>query len=131
MPCRIEAERTGHGLGWDVPSRRQLSRLGIDREGGNTAAVNRAVADIEEPPGGGQVNLRAGGALTMTGGQRRDCVHGREGAVCGVEPVSGDAAALLVREIDDLETRVMDVVAGSEEIPLFDAMWRVRAQSTA
>src|SRR5215472_699247 len=99
MPYRIEAKCTGHGLGWYVPRRRQMSRRGIDREAGNTAVVNRAVADIEVPPGGGQVDLRAGGALTVTGRQSRSRLHGREGAVRAVEPVGGDAAALLVREI--------------------------------
>src|SRR6516165_10149426 len=105
-----------------------MPSCGTDSEGGDTAAVNRAVADIEEPPGGRQVDLRAGGALTVTGGQGRDRLLGRKGAVRAVEPVGGDAAALLVREIDDVETRVMDVVAGSDQIPLFNAMWRIRAE---
>jgi hypothetical protein len=43
-----------------------------------------------------------------------------------VDPVRGDAAALLVRELDDVETRVMDIVTKSDEIPLFNAMWRIR-----
>src|SRR6516164_5449340 len=76
------------------------------------------------------MNLRAGGALTVTGGQGRNRLHGRESAIRAVEPVGCDAAALLIREVDDVETRVMDVVAGSDEISLFNAMWRVRAQPT-
>ena len=52
VPCRIKAERTGHSLGWYVPSRPQMPSRGIDSEGSDTAAVSRAVADIEEPPGG-------------------------------------------------------------------------------
>src|SRR5215471_9913537 len=103
---------------------------GIDSEGRDTTAVCHAVADIEEPPGGRQVNLRAGGALSVTGGQGRDCLHRREGPVRVIEPVGGDAAALLVREIDDVEARMMDVVAGSDEIPLFNAMRRIRTQPT-
>src|ERR1700719_1297828 len=110
VPRRIKAERTGHSLGWYVPSRRQMPSRGIDSEGRDTAAVSRAVADIEETPGGRQVNLRAGGSLTVTNGQSRGRLLGREGAVCAIEPVGGDAAALLVREIDDVETRVMDVM---------------------
>ena len=35
-----------------------------------------------------------------------------------IDPVGGDAAALLVREVDDVETRVVDVVAGPDEISL-------------
>jgi hypothetical protein len=76
------------------------------------------------------VNLRAGGALSMAGGQSRGRLHGREGAVCAVDPVRGDATALLVREVDDVETRVMDIVARSDEIPLFNAMWRIRTEPT-
>src|SRR6266403_3299225 len=102
----------------------------IDGEGRDTAAVNRAVADIEKPSGGRQVYLRAGGALSVSGGQSRGRLHGREGAVRVVKPVGGDAAALLVREVDDVETRMMDVVAGSDEVPLFNAMWRIGAQPT-
>src|SRR6266851_7738462 len=113
-----------------MPSRRQMPSLGIDSEGRDTAAVNRAVTDIEQPRRGRQVNLRAGSALTMTGGQSRGRLHGRESAVCAVDPVRGDAAALLVREVDDVETRVMDIVTRSDEIPLFNAMWRIRAQPT-
>src|ERR1700719_1912214 len=64
VPCWIKAERTGHSLGWCVPSRRQMPSLGIESEGRDTAAVNRAVTDIEQPPQRRQVNLRAGGALT-------------------------------------------------------------------
>ena len=105
-----------------MPGRRQMPSRGIDGKGGDTAASGRAVADIEEPPGGRQVNLRAGGALTVTGRQSRGRLHGREGAVHAVKPVGGDTAALLVREIDDVETRMMDVVAGSDEILLFNAM---------
>src|ERR1700719_5045244 len=82
-----------------------------------TAAVSCAVADIEDPPGGRQVDLRAGGALSVSGGQSRGRLHGREGAVRVVKPVGGDAAALLVREVDDVETRMMDVVAGGEQGP--------------
>src|SRR5882757_3194687 len=107
-----------------------MPSFGIDGKGRDTAAVNRAVTDIEEPPRGRQVNLRAGATLTMTSGQSRGRLHGREGAVCAVDPVRGDAAALLVREVDDVETRVMDIVTGSDEIPLFNAMWRIRAQPT-
>src|SRR5437762_14210341 len=99
-----------------------MPSFGIDGEGRDTAAVNRAVADKEEPPRGRQVNLRAGGTLAMAGGQSRGRPHGREGAVCAVDPVRGDAAALLVREVDDVETRVMDIVTGFDEIPLFNAL---------
>jgi hypothetical protein len=95
-----------------------MPSFGIDGEGRDTAAVNRAVADIEQPPRGRQVNLRAGGTLTMAGGQSRGRLHGREGAVCAVEPVCGDGAALLVREVDDVETRVMDIVARSDDPPV-------------
>src|SRR6201984_2624319 len=113
-----------------MSSRRQMPSLGIDSEGRETAAVNRAVTDIEQPPRRRQVNLRAGGALTMAGGQSRGRLHGREVPVCAVEPVCGDAAALLVREVDDVETRVMDIVTRSDEIPLFNTIWRIRAQPT-
>src|SRR4029077_1691282 len=130
VPCRIEAERAGHSLGWYVPSRRQMPRRGIDSEGGDIAAVSRAVADIEKPSRGRQVNLRASGTLAVTGRQTRNRLHGRGGAVCAVEPVCGDTATLLVREEDDVETEVMDVVAGSDEIPLLNTMWRIRAQPT-
>src|SRR5215471_7995805 len=131
MPCRIKAERAGHRLGWYVSSRRQMPGRGIDSKGGDIAAVSRAVADIKKPPRGRQVNLRARGALAVTGGQCRNRLHRREGAVCAVEPVGGEAATLLVREVDDVETGVMDVVAGSDEISLLDAMWRIRAQPTS
>ena len=94
-----------------MPSRRQMPSLGIDSEGRDTAAVNRAVTDIEQSRRGRQVNLRAGSALTMTGGQSRGRLHGRESAVCDVDPVRGDTAALLVREVDDVETWVMDRTA--------------------
>src|ERR1700731_1362470 len=107
-----------------------MPSFGIDGEGRDTAAVNRAVADIEQPPRGRQVNLRAGGALTMAGGQSRGRLNGREGAVCAVDPVRGGAGALLVREVDVAETRVMDIVAGSDEFPLFNAMLRIRADPT-
>ena len=130
VPCRIKAERTRHSLGWCMPSRRQMPSLGIDSEGRNTAAVNRAVTDIEQPGRGRQVNLRAGSALTMTGRHSRGRLHGRESAVCAVDPVRGDAAALLVREVDDVKTRVMDMVTRSDKIPLFNAMWGIRAQPT-
>jgi len=100
---------------------------GIDSEGGDIAAVSRAVADIKKPPRGRQVNLRAGGALAVTGRQCRNRLYRREGAVRAIEPVDGDAATLLVREIDDVETGVMDIVAGSDEISLLDAMWRILA----
>src|SRR6266478_726042 len=131
VPCRIEAERAGYSLGWYVPSRRQMPGRGINSEGSDIAAVSRAVADIEKPSRGRQVNLRAGGALAVTGRQCRNRLHGREGAVCAVEPVGGDTATLLVREVDDVETGVMDVVAGSDEIPLLNAIWRIRAQPTS
>ena len=75
-PRRIKAERTGHSLGWYVPGRRQMPSRGIGSEGGDTAAVSRAVADIEEPPGGRQVDLRARGALSVTGGQSLGRLHG-------------------------------------------------------
>src|SRR6202048_2346440 len=113
-----------------MPSRRQMPSLGIDNESRDTAAVNRAVTDIEKPRRERKVNLRAGSALTMTGRQSRGRLHGRESSVCAVDPVRGDAAALLVREVDDVETRVMDIVTRSDEIPLFNAMWRIRAQPT-
>src|SRR5689334_5924560 len=67
----------------------------------------------------------------MTGGQSRGRLHGRESALCAIDPVRGDAAALLVREIDDVETRVMDIVTRSDEIPLFNAMWRIRTEPTS
>src|ERR1700747_1626349 len=113
-----------------MPSCRQMPSLGIDSEGRDTAAVNRAVTDIEKPRRERQVDLRAGSALTMTGRQSRGRLHGRESAACAVDPVRGDAAALLVREVDDVETRVMDIVTRSDEIPLFNAMRRIRAQPT-
>src|SRR5215831_19735631 len=130
MPCRIKAERTGHRLGWYVSCRRQMPGRGIDSKGGDIAAVSRAVANIKKPPRGRQVNLRARGALAVTGGQCRNRLHRREGAACAVEPVGGNAATLLVREVDDIETGVMDVVAGSDEIPLFNTMWRIGTQPT-
>ncbi len=101
VPCRIKAERTGHSLGWYVPSRRQMPSLGIDSEGSDTAAVSRAVAEIEEPPGGRQVDLRAGGALTVTGGQSRGRLHGREGAVRAVKPLSSRSLRRTVEAAPD------------------------------
>src|SRR6516225_9854397 len=102
----------------------------IHSEGRDTAAVSRAVADIEEPPGGREVDLGARRALAMTDGQSGDRLRGREGAIRAIEPVGGDAAALLVREINDLEARVMNVVAGADEILLFNALRPVRTQPT-
>ena len=66
----------------------------------------------------------------MTGGQKSEVVWTVEkGAVCAVDPVRCDAAALLVREVDDIETRVMDIVARSDEDPpVQTAMWRIWAE---
>jgi methionine synthase II (cobalamin-independent) len=87
-----DTARSGHSLGWSMPSRRQMPSLGIDSEDRDTASVNHAVTDIEQPRRGRQMNLRAGSALTMARGQSRGRLHGRESAVYAVDPIRGDAA---------------------------------------
>ena len=88
-----------------MAERRQTAGGGIDGEPGD--AVVAAVADIEEAPRRRQMDLRAGIPLRVPGGQGADRLHGREGARRTVEAIGGDAAALLVGEVDE--------VAGSDE----------------
>src|SRR5947207_14728530 len=45
--------------------------------------------------------------------------------------IGGDAAALFVGKIHDVETRVMDVVTRTNEIPLFNPRRRIRTQPAA
>src|SRR5262249_4680242 len=98
MALRVQAEGAGPRFSGDVPDGRQPTGGGVDGEARD--AVVAAVGRVQEFPGGRHLNLGAGVAFLITGGQGGDGLEGAQGAVSGVEVVPSDARALLVGEIE-------------------------------
>src|SRR5262244_4106719 len=98
LALRVQAEGAGPGFGGDVPDGRQPTGGGVYGEARD--AVVAAVGRVQECPGGRHLNLGAGVAFLITGGQGGDSLEGAQGAGGGVEVVPGDARALLVGEIE-------------------------------
>src|SRR5207237_7725383 len=97
MALRVQAEGAGPSFGCYVPDGRQPTGGGVYCEARD--AVVPSVGRVQEFPGGSNLNLGAGVAFLVTGGQGGDGLEGAQGAVGGVEVVSGDTRALLVGEI--------------------------------
>src|SRR5207253_6831854 len=98
-------------FGSDLPNGRQPTGGGIDGE--TRDAVVAAVGRVQECPGGRHLNLGAGVAVLVTGGQGGDGLEGAQGAGGGVQVVPGDARALLVGAIEQVLTGMEAEVAGS------------------
>src|ERR1700704_362822 len=123
MARRIESKGAGDCLGRYPPGWRQAPGRGIYGKPGD--AVVSAVADIEEFPRSGEMDLRAGVGFAVPVGQRRDGLRGREGAGRRVEPVGRDAAALLVGEIDEIPGGMKTIVARPGQLRRLDPLRRI------
>jgi hypothetical protein len=126
MARGVDSERCRDGFGRYMPDRRQLPTIGTDGEPGD--AVVPPVADIEELSRRREVDLRTRVAHGLPGGQRCDRLHRRESACRPVQAIAGYAAALLVREVDEIEARMETIVAWAEASGRFDPEWRIGGQ---
>src|SRR2546428_9734835 len=111
MTLRVQAEGAGPIFGCYVPDGRQPTGGGVDCEARD--AVVASVGSVQEFPGGRNLNLGAGVAFLVTGGQGGDGLEGAQGAVGGVDVVPGDARALLVGEIEQVLAGMEAEVAGA------------------
>jgi hypothetical protein len=114
----IEAKSARHCFGRHVTGERQDARVRRNAEPDD--AVVTAIADIKEPAGRGQMDLGACVAQVDPRRQGRDCLHRRQRAIAGIDTVRRDAAALLVREIGEIEAGVKTVVARPSKVRLRD-----------
>src|SRR5262245_14375967 len=76
-----------------------VNRTGGRGDGEAREAVMASIGRVQEGPGGSHLNLGAGVAGLVPGGQGGDGLEGAQGAVGGVEVVPGDARALRVGAI--------------------------------
>src|SRR5262249_17879557 len=126
---RIETKGGGDRLGRSVPGRRQASRRAIDREAGD--AVVAAVADVEEPTGRREVDLRTGIAHGDSIWQRSSRLHGGQRPRGAIDAVGRDATPLLVREVCAVERGMKAEVTRPDGFARLELRRRVGAEAPA